>query len=129
VDLADRPGCKRLGLDRGEDVLPGDAELLLHHDHDVVLVERRHLILQRRQLGDRLRRDQVRPRREDLPELGEGGAELLERQAQPPRTCLGWVGVVTGLVEAVLAEDGRDPRRPAEEPLVGGGAHGPTSGP
>ena len=45
VHLGDRPGRHRVGLDDGEDVLPRDAELLLHHRDDLGLAQRRHLIL------------------------------------------------------------------------------------
>ena len=74
-------GGKRLGLDRGEDVLPGHGELTLHHRHDLGLGHRRHVGLQRRQLGDVLLGDQVRASGEDLAELAEGRAEL----ARTPR--------------------------------------------
>ena len=79
VHLADRPRGERLRLDRREDVLPRHAQLLLHHLDHLGLGERRDLILKRRQLRDALRRNQVRARGEDLAELGERRAELLER--------------------------------------------------
>ena len=52
---------------------------------DLGLGERRHALLERRQLLDELGREQVRAGGEDLAELREGRPELLERIAQPPR--------------------------------------------
>src|SRR6185503_4775383 len=88
-----------------------------------VLVERGDAVLQRGQLGDGLGRDQIGPRREDLAELGERRAELLERLAQAAGAQLRRVVISARLVEAVLAEHGRDPRRAPEQPLVGSRAH------
>ena len=75
-----RAGC---GVDVLEHVLPGHAELLLHHADDLLLGERRHVVLQRRELLDELGRQQVGAGRHDLAELREGRSELLERRAQP----------------------------------------------
>jgi hypothetical protein len=80
VHLRDRPGRERLRVDLGEDVLPRDAELLLHHGHDLGLRERRDAILERRQLVHDLLREEVGARREDLAELREGRPELLQRR-------------------------------------------------
>ncbi len=79
MHLRDRAGRERLRVDRLEHVLPGDAELLLHHADDLLLGQRRHVVLQGRELLDELGRHQVRSRRQDLAELGERRAELLER--------------------------------------------------
>ena len=45
MHLGDRPGGERLGLERGEDVLPGNGELALHHRHDLGLGHRRNVRL------------------------------------------------------------------------------------
>ena len=55
----DRAGRERLRLDVIEHVLPRDAQLLLHHADDLLLGERRHVVLQRRELLDELGRQQV----------------------------------------------------------------------
>ena len=89
VHLPDRPGRERRRLDRLEDVLPRHLQLLLHHVDDLRLGQRRDVVLQLRQLVDDVGRDEVRPRREDLPELRERRAELFERRAQPPRAVRG----------------------------------------
>ena len=52
---------------------------------DLRLGQRRDAVLQARELGDDARGEQIGPRREDLPELGERRAELLERGAQAVR--------------------------------------------
>ena len=58
VHLADRPRGERLGVDAREHVLPGHAELLLHDRDDLFLGHRRHVVLELRELGDELRRQQ-----------------------------------------------------------------------
>src|SRR5439155_14911858 len=123
VDLAYRAGRERLRIDPGEDVLPRDAELLLHHLDDLGLAERRDLVLEGRELGDGFGREQVGPGGEDLAELREGRAELLEGVPEAAGPLLRRVGVPARLAEAVLAEDFGDPRGPPEEPFVRGGAH------
>ena len=118
VYLPDRPRSERLGLDRLEHVLPGHAQLLLHHRDHVLLGHGRDLVLERRQLVDELGRQQVGPRGEDLPELGEGRAELFERLpevagALPQRD----VGR-PALAQSVLRDDPADLGRAPEQPLV-----------
>ena len=115
VHLPDRPRSERLGVDRGEHVFPGDAELLLHHLHHLRLRQRRDVVLQRRELDDELGRQQVGPGREDLPELRKGRPELFEGVAQPARSDLDRVGSAAGLAQAVLREHGGDAGRPPEE--------------
>ena len=120
VDLRDRAGRERLRFDRLEDVLPGHAELLLHHRDDLRLAERRHVVLQSRELFDELGREQVRPRREDLTELAERGTELLERGAEsfrlasPAHDAL-LVGPAEELPQAVLGEDDADLRAAGDQ--------------
>ena len=88
VHLGDRAGRERDRVDRLEHVLPRHAELLLHHRNDLRLGQRRDLVLERRQLLDELGGEQVRTRREDLPELGERRTELFEGGAQAARALL-----------------------------------------
>ena len=115
VDLGDRARGERLGLDVLEDVFPRHAELLLHHEDDLLLRQRRHVVLELRQLLDEFRRQEVGPRRQDLSELAEGGPELLERLAHP--LCLArppdgplFVRSSEELLQTVLREDRRDLR-------------------
>ena len=85
VNLADRAGRERGRVDLLEDVLPGDAELVLHHGHDLCLRQRSDLLLERRELLDDLGREEVGAGGEDLAELGEGRPELFERVPQAAR--------------------------------------------
>ena len=123
VHLPDRARGERLGLDAREYVLPGNAELLLHDADDLGLAHGRDAVLERGELGDGFRREQVGARGEDLAELREGRAELLERLAEPAGAGFRGVGVAPRLGEAVLPEDARDPRRAPEQPVVGRRAH------
>ena len=115
MHLADGAGGQSLRLDRVEDVLPGNAELLLHDRDDLGLAHRRHFVLQRGELRDELRRQEIGARREDLPELGESGPELLERGAQalglplPARGAVR-VGLVEELLQPMLGGDSGDAR-------------------
>ena len=117
MHLGDRAGGQRRGLDVIEDVLPRHAELLLHHLHDLFLAERRHVVLQGRELLDVLGREQVGSGRQDLAELGERRTELLERGAQalalpaPAHGAL-LVGAAEELPQPVLGEDGGDAPAP-----------------
>ncbi len=47
VYLGDGAGGQRLRFDAGEDVLPGDAQLLLHGRDDLLLGQGRHPLLER----------------------------------------------------------------------------------
>ena len=97
-----------------ERVLPGHAELALEHGDDLRPADRRHVVLQVRELGDVLGREQVGTCREDLAELRERRAELLERLAQAPRA----VGGGPHLTEAVAGEHTPDLRCAPEQPLA-----------
>ena len=107
------PAASDWRLDVRERILPGDAELALDHRDDLGLRERRHVVLQLRELGDVLGRQEVGPGREHLPELGERRAELLERHAQPASAIGGRAVIVA---QAVAGEDAADLRHPAEQP-------------
>src|SRR6266566_1637231 len=115
VHLADRASGERLGIDRGEDVLPGDAELFLHHLHDLGLRQRRDIVLERRELDDELGRQEIGTCREDLAQLRERRAKLLERVAEPAGADLDRIGAAARLAHAVLGEDRGDAGRAAEE--------------
>ena len=116
MHLPDRPRRERRRLDRLEDVLPRHLQLLLHHVDDLGLGQRRDVVLELRQLVDDVGRDEVRPRREDLPELRERRPELFERVAQPPRAIRS--RRCGARVEPEPREDARDVRGPAKQPRV-----------
>jgi hypothetical protein len=115
MHLADRARSERLRVDRGEDILPGNAELLLHHLDDLRLRQRSDVVLERRELDDELGRQEIGTRREDLAQLRERRPELLERVAQPAGADLDWIGAATRLTQAVLREHRGDPCRAAEQ--------------
>ena len=79
-----------------------------------LLGERRHLVLERRELLDVLGRQQVGPRREDLAELRERRAELLERLAQVARADRVRL-VAAPLAQPVARHDHADARRAPEQ--------------
>ena len=120
VHLRDRAGGQRRRFDVIEHVLPRHAELLLHHLHDLLLGQRRHVVLELGELRDELGSEEVGTRREDLPELAERRAELLERLAHALRLALTadgafLIGSAEELLQAVLGEDGRDLRAPRHQ--------------
>ena len=82
VRLADRCRRHRPIFERSEDLLGLGTELAANHVADQVDRHGRCGILQFREFGDEGGRKQVRPRRQQLPELDEGRAELLERGAE-----------------------------------------------
>ena len=112
MNLPDRPGGERLRFDPLEDVLPRDAELLLHHLDHLGLGQRRHAVLQARELLDDLGRDQVGPRREDLPELRERRPEFLEGGTKP---CGSAPAALEPVAQAVLCDDRRNASRAGGE--------------
>ncbi len=129
VHLRDRPGGERERLDRLEHVLPRDAELLLHHAHDLFLGQGRNVVLEGRELLDELGRHEVRTCRQDLAQLGERGSELLERAPQ----ALGLASAADGsllvgsaeqLLQPMLGEDRRDLRAARDQVRLGLGLDG-----
>ena len=82
VHLADRGGGDRLGVELDEEALDRLAQVLLDHALDLLVRERAHVVLEAAQLGDDVRREDVRPHREQLAELDEGRAELVEQLAE-----------------------------------------------
>ena len=84
MHLADRCRRQRLLVELGEQALDRLAELLANRPLDVRERERAHVVLQAAQLGDDVGRHDVGPRREQLAELDERRAELVEHLAQVP---------------------------------------------
>ena len=119
MHLADRPGGERLGVDAREHVLPRHAELLLHDGDDLFLRHRRHVVLELRELGDELGRQQVRPRGEDLAELRERRPQLLECCAEALRALLERHVGGAALAEAVARHHLADERGTAEKVEIG----------
>ena len=81
MDLADRGGGHRRRVELDEEALDRLAELFLDHALDVLVRERAHVVLQAAELGDDVRRQDVRTHREQLAELDEGRAQLVEELA------------------------------------------------
>ena len=82
MHLADRCGRQRLLVELEEEPLDRLAELLADHPLDIGERERADVVLEPAQLGDDVRRDDVGPGREQLAELDEGRAELVEHLPQ-----------------------------------------------
>ena len=103
MDLADRRGGDRPLRELGEELLDRQAELGQDDLLDLVVRHRRDVVLQLPQLDDDVRRHDVRPGREQLAELHECRAELVEHLAQ----------VLSA--KRALAVDRADLRRPGDE--------------
>ena len=84
VHLADGGGGDRLLDELDEQPLDRLAQLLQDHLLDLRERERADVVLELSQLDDDVRRDDVRPRGEELTELHERRAELVERLPQAP---------------------------------------------
>ena len=82
VHLADRRRRDGLAFEVEEEPLDRVAEVLDDHALGLLERERAHVVLEAAQLGDDVGRHDVRPRREQLAELHEGRAELVEQLAQ-----------------------------------------------
>ena len=129
VHLADRRRRQHLLVELEEEPLDRLAELLADHALDIHERKRPHLILQAAQLGDDVRRHDVGPRREQLPELDERRPELVEHLAQMAaargrRAVDGRVPAPAfeQIAEAVAHRDLRDLAQPADvqRPRPGG---------
>jgi hypothetical protein len=83
VHLRNRRRRERLGVESGEQLADRLAERALERLNRELARERRHLVLQLRELRGELGRQNVGTHRERLAELHEDRAELLERDAQP----------------------------------------------
>ncbi len=82
MDLRDRRARHRRQVERPEHVGERPAEHADDRRFDLLRRERRHAILQQRELVGDVGRQQVAPRRQHLAELDEDRAEVLERTAQ-----------------------------------------------
>ena len=80
VDLRDRRGGQRFGLDRGEDLGSGSAVLLGQDRLGLGERERLDVVAELGQFGDVRLGQEVGPGAEDLPELDEGRPEVLADQ-------------------------------------------------
>ena len=103
VNLADRRRGERLGLELEEEPLDRLPELFSDHTLDLGERDRPHVVLEPAQLGDDVRRDDVGSRREQLAELDERRAELVEHFAQMPATR--GRGAVIGRTTSATLED------------------------
>ena len=83
VHLGDRGRGQRLLLEAGEHLGNGRAQLFLDQCHGPGRLERRHLVLQQRQFVGDVLGQQDAAGGENLPELDEHRAQVLQRQAQP----------------------------------------------
>ena len=84
VHLADRGGRHRHRVEGGEQVADLAVQLLADHLLHLLVGEGRDRVLQQAQLADDLGRHQVGADREQLAELDEGRAQLVEHLAQVP---------------------------------------------
>ncbi|MOA08739.1 hypothetical protein D3C78_1285300 [compost metagenome] len=82
MHLGHRGGGQRLALEAAEHLVDGRAELLLDQRHRLLGRERRHLVLQVRQLVGDVRRQQVAAGGQQLAELDEHRAEVFQAAAQ-----------------------------------------------
>ena len=84
VDLADRRRRDRLAVELEEEALDRLTEVLADDALDLLVRERAHVVLEPAELGDDVRRQDVGPHREELAELDERRAELVEQLAEVP---------------------------------------------
>ena len=84
VHLPDRRRCHRHDVELEERPLHGQVELGLEDVANVVEAHRSRRVLEAAKLRDDVGRHDVRPRREQLPELHERRPELVEHLAEPP---------------------------------------------
>ena len=82
MHLADRRRRERLAVELEEETLDREAEVFEDDALDLLVRERAHVVLEAAELGDDVRRQDVRPHREQLAELDEGRAELVEELAE-----------------------------------------------
>ena len=136
VHLADRRGGQRLAVELEEEALDREAEVFEDDALDLFVRERAHVVLEAAQLGDDVRRQDVWTHREQLAELDEGRAELVEELAEmlaalgcaaleelrpvpAARDQVGQPVPLEEVAEAVPDRDLGDLRQPAEVPLLG----------
>jgi hypothetical protein len=82
VHLADRRGGERLAVELEEEALDREAEVFLDDALDLFVREGPHVVLEAAELGDDVRGEDVGTHREQLAELDEGRAELVEELAE-----------------------------------------------
>ena len=128
MHLADRRGRERLLVELGEQPLDRLAELRADRALDVRERERAHVVLEPAQLGDDVGRNDVGPRREQLPELHERRPELVEHLAQMPparraRLVALAAAAVDDVAEAVPHRDLGDLAQAPEIALLRPGRH------
>ena len=82
MHLADRRGGDRALRELDEELLDRQAKLELDDLFDLLERKRRDVVLELAKLEDDVRRHDVRPSREQLSELDEGRAELVEHLAE-----------------------------------------------
>ena len=75
VDLAERGGAGGDGIDAGADLLPGLTPLTFEHGDDVLEALGGHFVVEGGELVERLLRQQVGTRAEELAELDQQAAE------------------------------------------------------
>src|SRR5581483_11138629 len=127
--LADRRSGERLLLELQEEALERQPELCLDRPARLLERERPDVVLQRAELGDDVGRDDVGPRREQLPELDERRPELVEHLAQMAAPCGRAVRIdavaaaLDDVPEAVADRDLRDLAHPADVALLRTGSH------
>jgi hypothetical protein len=139
VHLADRGGGDRRRVEVGEELLDAQLEVLADDALDVLVRDRPDVVLELLQLGHDVGRDDVGAGREELAELDEGRAELVEHLAQVP-AALGGAGRggaepraaraagrsgggLEEVAEAVPDRDLGDLGDPAEVPAAGRARH------
>ncbi len=82
VHLRDRRGRERRRVELREDIRNRAAKRALERRDRERAGERRHLVLELRELGGHLRIEQIGPHGQHLAELHEDRAELLEREPE-----------------------------------------------
>ncbi len=82
MHLADRRCGDRLVVELEEEALDRLTELLQDDALDLLVRERAHVVLEAAELRDDVRREHVGAHREQLAELDEGRAELVEELAE-----------------------------------------------
>src|SRR5690606_24104473 len=133
MHLGDRRGGERLALEMREDLGDRTVERTLEQRERDVRRERRHLVLELRELVRELGRQQVAARRHGLAELHVDRPELLEREPEPlperprldrrpgqellqPRERPEQVGVPDDLVEPVAEQRPLDAQESERQP-------------
>ena len=135
MHLADRGGRERLAVELEEESLDREAEVFEDDALDLLVRERAHVVLEAAELADDVRRQDVGPHREQLAELDEGRAELVEELAKvlaafrrgaleelgpvpAARDQVGQLVALEEVAEAVPDGDLGDLRQPAEVPSL-----------